>query len=78
MLYTRFPIQPSKPSKHDQMHTIILGPVGCGKTALLNKICNTNYPCDQGIGSVTRGITENKIIFEYPFSLLDTPGINSI
>jgi hypothetical protein len=54
-----------------------MGKVGCGKTALLNKICNTNFKSGEGVGSVTRGINEHQILYQYPFYTIDTPGINS-
>ncbi|MHA7878119.1 MAG: GTPase domain-containing protein [Bacteroidota bacterium] len=57
---------------------IIMGNVGCGKTALLNKLSGTSHATSGSGGSVTRELFREPVSYgNHPFRLVDTPGLSS-
>ena len=55
-----------------------MGLVGCGKTTIFNKVCNTNYEAGYSKDSLTRGLFLHESAHGYyPFTLIDSPGMNS-
>jgi GTPase Era involved in 16S rRNA processing len=55
-----------------------MGEVGCGKTTIFNKVCNTHFEAGWSKDSLTRGLFMHDSAHSYyPFTLVDTPGTNS-
>jgi GTPase Era involved in 16S rRNA processing len=55
-----------------------MGEVGCGKTTIFNKVCDTNFEAGWSADSLTRGLVlRDSAHSYYPFTLIDTPGTNS-
>ncbi|CAD8214699.1 unnamed protein product [Paramecium pentaurelia] len=61
--------------KHKQI--VLIGFIGCGKTTLFNKICNTDCKVKQGGESVTRQVFLKESSNGQGFRVLDTPGFGS-
>lgn len=55
-----------------------MGEVGCGKTTIFNKVCDTHYEAAWSTESLTRGLfIHDSAHSVYPFTIIDTPGTNS-
>ncbi|CAK63694.1 unnamed protein product (macronuclear) [Paramecium tetraurelia] len=61
--------------KHKRV--VLIGFIGCGKTTLFNKICNTDFKVKQGGQSDTRQVFLKESCHGQGFRVLDTPGFGS-
>jgi small GTP-binding protein len=58
---------------------IIMGKAGVGKTALVNKLCNTNHASGAASSGVLDKLFRNKTKYcgDRSFEIIDTPGTDS-
>lgn len=55
---------------------VVVGKIGHGKTALLNKICDTNYVSEMSMNSCTKKLQHGSTT-KYGITVIDTPGFYS-
>lgn len=76
ILYTRYPVAEGP---YKMITGIIMGACGNGKTSLMNNICGTVHGVGEGMHSMTRNITCERVAYleQSRFKVYDTPGTTS-